>query len=356
MPATSGHCWPASKKESITAPAPITEVPPAAELAPGLWRLVLPIPGHTLGSVNLYLIRDADGFALVDSGMDIPSCRQALEAHLQTIGLPLAGLHTIVATHGHPDHAGLGPVLRQQTGAELWLHHRDLVMVGPGSPVSDSDPSVLAGWLVRYGFPESEAREASKSVDDYAGETREFTPDRLLEGGEVLAVGPYRFEIVPTPGHTLGHVCLYEPNLRLLLSGDHIFGQVAPNVRLMPYSPIDIMEQYFQSLRAVAALGAERALPAHHEPFEQPTERAEQLIRHQLKRRDGLLALLTDRPQTPYQLASQVWSNGGRRSWADFHGRLRRNAALTLAAHLELLSRDGKVRREENHSVSFAAR
>ena len=171
---------------------------------------------------------------------------------------------------------------------------------------------------------------------------------------ESFAVGPYRFEVVWTPGHTPGHVCLFESTRGLVLTGDHLFAKAAPNVRLMSYSPIDTMGRYVRSLERIAALPVERALPAHGDPFERVAERAGQVIRHQLDRRERLRAMLTNRPQTAYELAQIVWGPGARTTWDSFHGRLRRNAALTLAAHLEQLALDGEVaRHDEGGIVAF---
>jgi hypothetical protein len=114
------------------------------------------------------------------------------------------------------------------------------------------------------------------------------------------------------------------------------------------------MRRYLDSLEAVGKLGADRALPAHGDPFDQVTERVGQVIGHQLRRREHLLSLLTDRPQTSYELAQIVWGPGARTTWDTFHGRLRRNAALTLTAHLEQLALDGKVARHEDGAVGFA--
>ena len=327
---------------------------PAAEIAPGFWRLPMPIPGHTLGGVCAYLVRDRDGFALVDSGMDIPSCEQALEAHLAALGVPPSALHTIVVTHGHADHAGQAPRLRERSGARIWMHHQDAPLVRPERPIGDPNLDALVAWLARYGFAPEEAEEARRAVDTGLGRTYLLEADRLLDGGETFAVGPYRFEIVWTPGHTPGHVCLYEATRRLVLTGDHLFGRAAPNVRLMPYSPLDVIRQYLDSLRRLGELPAERALPAHGEPFERVAERVEQVTRHQLSRREHLRSLMTAQPRTPYQLAQVVWGPGARSTWDTFHGRLRRNAALLLAAHLELLAFDGEIARHDNGMVAFS--
>jgi glyoxylase-like metal-dependent hydrolase (beta-lactamase superfamily II) len=324
---------------------------PAAELAPGLWRLPLPIPGHTLGGVCAFLVRDRDGYVLIDSGMDILPCVEALDGHLAALGVPGAALHTIVATHCHPDHLGQAARLRARSDARVWLHALDAPLVHPAHPTGDADLEALAVWLARHGFPPEEAAQARASVDTGQGATSLLEPDRLLEGGETFVVGPYRFEVVWTPGHTPGHVCLFETTRRLLLTGDHLFARAAPNVRLMSYSPIDTMGRYLASLERIARLQAERALPAHGEPFDQVAERAGEVVRHQRDRRERLRSMMTDRPQTAYELAQVVWGPGARTTWASFHGRLRRNAALTLAAHLEQLALDGEIARQADNGV-----
>jgi glyoxylase-like metal-dependent hydrolase (beta-lactamase superfamily II) len=311
----------------------------------------MPIPGHTLGGVCAFLVRDHDGYALIDSGMDIPSCVEALEEHLTVLGVPISMLHTIVATHCHPDHLGQAARLRARSGARVWLHVQDAPLVHPAHPTGDADLEALIDWLTRYGFPPDEAAQARALVNTGQGDSYLLEPDRLLEGGETFSLGPYRFEVIWTPGHTPGHVCVYEATRRLLLTGDHLFAKAAPNVRLMSYSPTDTMGQYIASLERIAALPAERALPAHGEPFAQVAERAGEVVRHQLDRRERLRTMMTERPQTAYELAQVVWGPGARTTWESFHGRLRRNAALTLAAHLEQLALDGEIARHENGTV-----
>jgi glyoxylase-like metal-dependent hydrolase (beta-lactamase superfamily II) len=330
---------------------------PALEIAPGFWRLPMPIHGHTLAGVCAYLVRDQAGYVMIDAGMDVPSCTAALTAHAAALGVDLSAIHTIVLTHCHADHGGQAPPLREQSGAQIWLHAQDAPLVREEHPIGDADLDGPANWLERYGFPPDEVEAARQSVDHGMGRTYAIEPDRLLEGGEAFAAGPYRFEVIWTPGHTPGHISLYEATQRVVLTGDHLFGQSMPNVRLMAYSPVDTMRRYLDSLELVGRLRAERAMPAHGDPFTQVTERVGQVVGHQLRRREHLLGLLTERPQTSYELAQIVWGPGARTTWDTFHGRLRRNAALTLAAHLEQLSLDGLVgRHDADGSVRFARR
>jgi glyoxylase-like metal-dependent hydrolase (beta-lactamase superfamily II) len=326
------------------------------ELAPGLWRLILPMPRHFLRAVNLYLLRDADGYVLIDCGLPIAEAWQALMEQLDALGVPASGIHTIIATHGHPDHCGLAARLREHCDAQVWLHARDWQFVQQRFIDADAYRGVWREWLEQHGMPGAEAEAASAGPGLIGQQMGLETPDRLLEGGEELAVGPYRLRILWTPGHTPGHVCLYEPTRHFLLSGDHILPRVNPNVSLNPETGTNPLPGYLASLRELAALEIELALPGHGEPFPDLAARAHESLAHQLDRRARLLALLGPEPQTAYALASQIWADSQPNSWEQFSGHLRRNALGTLTAHLEALVADDLIARHAGPPVGFALR
>jgi glyoxylase-like metal-dependent hydrolase (beta-lactamase superfamily II) len=149
-------------------------------------------------------------------------------------------------------------------------------------------------------------------------------------------------------------VCLYEPDRGLLLCGDHILQDVAPNVSLQPYTEENPMPGYLSSLEWMAEMPVQLALPGHGTPFPSPRERALSLIDHQTERQAHLRGLLSDTPQTAYQLAEHVWAHSKPHNWAEFNPRLRRNGMATVAAHMELLSERGEARRIDDGIVAFA--
>jgi glyoxylase-like metal-dependent hydrolase (beta-lactamase superfamily II) len=326
------------------------------ELGPGLWRLTLPMPRHFLRAVNLYLLRDADGYMLIDCGLPIPEAWQALMEQLDALEVPTGGIHTIVATHGHPDHCGLAARLRERFGAQVWMHVRDWQFVQQRFIEADAYRGVWRDWLEQHGMPGPEAEEAAEGRGLVGRHIVLDAPDRLLEGGEELAVGPYRLRILWTPGHTPGHVCLYEPTRHFLLSGDHILPHVNPNVSLDPETGMNPLPGYLDSLRELAAMEIELALPGHGEPFSDLAARARESLGHQLDRRERLLALLGPEPQTAYALASQIWADSKPNNWSQFSGHLRRNALGTLTAHLEALVGDELAARHDGPPVGFARR
>jgi glyoxylase-like metal-dependent hydrolase (beta-lactamase superfamily II) len=321
-------------------------------IAPGLWALELPNPGGSEGTVNAYLIRDPEGYALVDCGQNAPESWPVLIQQLAELRVPLDAIHTLVATHGHPDHAGASARLREHTPAQFLLHERDLDYMLARQGDSEPHSRVMADWLHRYGFPAPEVAEVlSAAVRANQPSPR---PDRLLTGGEELKFHPYRFQVLWAPGHTPGHICLYEPDRRWLLCGDHILPGLVPNVGLQPFSVPDPIGSYTASLRQLSTLDVDLALPGHGPSMTNLAARAEEILYYQQRRRDQLLGLLTATPQTAYDLAAQVWPPGKRRSWATFYPRLRRNAIGTLAAHLERLAADRLIARHDDGVVRFS--
>ena len=324
------------------------------EVASGVWRLNLPIGSHFLRSVNVYLLRDGDGCVLIDCGQDIDECWLSLTRQLPLLGVPLSAIHTVILTHGHRDHYGLATRVRELSGARLWLHEEDVAFMQHRWLREDSN-AILLAWLLRYGFPEEESREVARKMGAVRQEVVALEPDRILRGGEDVSVGGFHFGVQWTPGHTPGHICLYEHQRHLLLCGDHVLRQVAPNVSLQPYADSNPMPGYLASLEQIVRLPATLSLPGHGDPFEDVQARAKELLDHQLGRRARLVALLTEKPVTAYDLAGQVWADSRPTSWAAFSGPLRRNAVATLAAHLEMLADEGLVGRHEDGQVRFSA-
>lgn len=322
------------------------------EVAPGIWRLVLPIPTF-LKSVNAYLVRDDDGYAFVDCGMDTEDCWAALMDQLDALGVELQAIHMIVATHGHPDHTGMAGRIRNEGDSSVLLHSSEQAFIDYRR--GDPSGSQLREWLIHYGVPPAEASDMASRVKAGDNATPAVSPTKLLKGGEELRLSHYAFEVHWTPGHTPGHVCLYEPEHGLLLCGDHILQEVAPNVSLQPYTEENPMPGYLSSLEWMAEMPVELALPGHGQPFPSPRERALTLIGHQRDRQTQLQAMLTPKPQTSYELAAQVWATSKPHNWAEFPPRLRRNGIATVAAHMELLAELGHATRIDDGVVRFRA-
>src|SRR5262249_7258785 len=148
--------------------------------------------------------------------------------------------------------------------------------------------------------------------------------------------GPLEWEVVWTPGHSDGHICLYEPTTRAFLSGDHILNPITPNIGLHAESMGNPLEDYLGSLRKVREYDVELVLPAHGNPFHGFRERIDDLLDHHDDRMDEIRAILRDGPHTAYEVAGGMrWHAEGR--WHELPAFQRRMATTEALAHLELM-------------------
>ncbi len=179
-------------------PVVVPEPTPGApvELAPRLWQVAGPGITHPWDAAA-YLVT-AERPVLVDAGTGRGD--DALDEAVASCGVPIEAVTAVVATHGHYDHIGDGARLTG-LGIPVLVHPADAVAVAAGDPVR-----TCAGPL-------------------YASVFRPFDARPLADGGR-LELGGAELEIVHTPGHTPGSVCVVVrvAGLRVLLAGDTLWG------------------------------------------------------------------------------------------------------------------------------------
>jgi glyoxylase-like metal-dependent hydrolase (beta-lactamase superfamily II) len=232
---------------------------------PGVWRLRLPLPIPGVPHCNAWAVASGDGVVLFDCGMHEPGSLAHLERAMEQVNLRLEHVRLLVVTHAHPDHYGQAATIVERSGCELWMHpdhehmRRDL-----------EDPE--AGLQRRLeiarqsGVPTEPLQrwaEAQRSMGSgVAGLVEPHRP--LLPGVEVRSdLGAWL--VIETPGHAPSHVCLFQPERRLLISGDHLLGRVSLYFDY-GFSP-DPVGEFLGSLDAIEAFGARLCLSGHGRTF-----------------------------------------------------------------------------------------
>jgi len=210
-------------------------------------------------------IPEGDGFVLFDTGISEPGSMKQLERALEMVGLELEGCRLLVCTHAHSDHYGQAATIVERTGCELWMHPNHEHMTRAAS-----DPEA---WLEarlevarQSGVPRdalARYRESRKGQD--FGVAGIVPPDRELLPGVEVETGLGTWKVVETPGHAPSHVCLFQPERRLLISGDHLLGRVSLYYDY-GYTP-DPAGEFLRSLDAVDELNARLCLPGHGRTF-----------------------------------------------------------------------------------------
>jgi glyoxylase-like metal-dependent hydrolase (beta-lactamase superfamily II) len=199
----------------------------------------------------------------------------------------------------------------------------------------DGEPDTNVTWLQQSGVPEATAIELTASRESMQRFFEMAEPDVLLDDGDLLPFPDARIRAVWTPGHTPGHLCLYEEAEDVLLTGDHILPRITPNIGVQPQSPMPPLSAYLTSLSATAAYDSAEALPAHEYRFEGIAERTRDLRRHHQARCQEVIDVLADGgPATAWQVTERLtWSRG----WAAVAGMMRRAALAETIAHLDYL-------------------
>jgi glyoxylase-like metal-dependent hydrolase (beta-lactamase superfamily II) len=309
------------------------------EVTPGIYWLKLPITmeGSTLAHVNVYLARGRDGFLLVDSGWNTPESFAALAHGLRQIGADIKDISQIVCTHVHPDHYGMAGRIKQLSGATLVMHHIEKDFIAPRYITMQELLGETDQMLVANGVPHDEMVVLRDATVGLAQFIVPVMPDATLHDGETITTGTFNFRVVWTPGHSSGHICLYEPEKRLLLSGDHVLPKITPNISVHPLSIENPLGRYLKSLKETRRLNVGLTLPGHDEPFTALIPRIDQIARHHEERNREIMAMTAPGPTTAFQIARQmIW--GTRARWRDLPAFHKRMAIFETLAHLEMMA------------------
>jgi glyoxylase-like metal-dependent hydrolase (beta-lactamase superfamily II) len=232
---------------------------------PGLFRLRLPLPWPGVPHCNAWAVRSGDGIVLFDTGMHQADSLAQLERALAMCNLGLQDVRLVVCTHAHSDHCGQAAIIVKQVGCELWMHPNHELM----TRMVEDPVAVLARRLEvarQSGVPEEPLRRyAAERGTPESGIAGPIEPDRDLVSGVTVATDLGEWVAYETPGHSPSHVCLFQPERRLLISGDHLLGRISLYFEF-GYSPNPVGE-FLNSLDVVERLGARLCLAGHGRTF-----------------------------------------------------------------------------------------
>jgi glyoxylase-like metal-dependent hydrolase (beta-lactamase superfamily II) len=276
---------------------------------------------------------------LLDAGWDDPRNLKTLEKEFDAIGINFRDISQIVITHFHYDHFGLAAKLKKLSGAALVLHRKEHAFIEFMGEKAEQTLKESRGWLLRNGTPE-------KELPDISFATELGRPDLLFSGGERISTGLFNFEVLWTPGHSPGHICLYEREKKLLFSGDHMLEEITPEVGTSPLQYDNPLADYLSCLKNLRELEVELVLPAHGSAFAHFRRRTDELIEHHQNRKDNILEILKNGTMNAYEIAARMrWiPQAGGIGWDKLDALNRRLALLETWAHLRLLQEEGKVR------------
>ena len=318
-----------------------------------------PPPGFSL---NSYLVKGNDGWLLLDTGWNIPESLKTLERELSDLGIGFSDISQMVVTHTHPDHFGTASALMQLCPAELAFHQMESDFVQELSlRVASGRDGLLREWAKGWrlgGLPGKMIGRFMEIYQPYIKETASCPlPHRTLHSGEIISTGIFNFEVILTAGHTPGHICLYEPQKRVFLSGDHILPMTTPIIS-MPLGTwlANPLKSYLDSLQAIKDLDVDIVLPAHENIFNDLRQRVEEILLHHDDRKAAIVEYLKSGANTAFITAQNIpWFGMGGRVvfWEDLSLGDRLLAITETIAHLECLRMDGDLETSIREDIAY---
>ena len=327
-----------------------------AEVIPGIYKLKTPLPDKALllGFVNLYLVQGDDGYILIDTGWNTEEALESLQDGLAEIGVTFKDITQVISTHIHADHYSMAEKLRELSDAKISIHKLEVTLAG-----KDIDMDALfrqeLRWFHTHGVSEATRAELEIASMDFLEFFLSAVPDITFSGGETVSTGTFDLEVLWTPGHSPGHICLYEPKHKILLSGDHILPNITPHIGLHPHSDDNPLGDYINSLNMLKTLDVNLILPAHENPFTGLQSRIEEIIQHHKLRNLEILETIRSEPKTAYLIATEItWlSKKHGTGWEALASLDKRLAILETIAHLEFMRINGEISKVSKNGVAY---
>ena len=310
-----------------------------------IYKKVVPLPNNPLREINAYLITGEKNL-LIDTGFNRPECEEALRSAFTELGITSTDLFI---THLHSDHCGLIEKFAT-TESTIYAGETDGELIN--FEAGNLYWKMLDDLFIKYGFPKA---AFGRNTDIHPG--RKYCHEARVHftyvtEGDVLRYGGYEWEVVETPGHTPGHMCLYDAKKKILFCGDHILGTITPNI-CIELGVENPLQDYLDSLAKIEKLDVELVLSAHGTVIEDMYGRIRELYHHHTQRLAEVIQILGSQWKAAYMVAADMTWEIDCKSWDDFPAPQKWFATGEAISHLQYLYCSGKILREERNGIYY---
>jgi glyoxylase-like metal-dependent hydrolase (beta-lactamase superfamily II) len=312
-------------------------------IADGVRWLRLPVPG-SLRHINVWVLDDEDGLAIVDTGLNLPASRDIWSAVIGD-----AHVSRVIVTHFHPDHLGCAGWLCEKYSASLSMTRNEYLFARMIlSDVRDAPPPAARAQMKGAGWSDEQLANLDRRGWGSFARICAPLPSGIirLQDGEVLHIGARRWTVKVGRGHAPEHACLIDFEGKLMIAGDQVLPRISSNVSVSLSEPeADPLGEWLESIAAFRTLPDDLlVMPAHGEPFYGLSIRLDQLAEGHLKSLDRLHAALGEAPRRAVDCFSLLF------------GRAIGDDVLSLAtgealAHLHHLRATDRAVRDERDGV-----
>ena len=308
------------------------------EILPNLYKIEIPLSKSPLKALNSYVIKNSERNLVIDTGWNQEECMNAMQTSLRELGVDIRKTDFFI-THLHADHFGLVSNLMTDT-TTIYFNQPDADRFRSGFPWDD-----FVTFARLNGYPENELQAIRQTHPGFMFRAKDDLVFYILKEGDTISIGDYVFKCVETPGHTWGHMCLFEPNKKIFVAGDHILNDITPNIQLWSdeWNPL---KEYLASLDKVYEIDIELVLPGHRGISKNCKERIKELKNHHLRRLDEIISILEKGNKNAFQVASQTTWDITYDSWDLFPVSQKWFATGEAISHLKYLEEIGKIKTE----------
>lgn len=274
-------------------------MPRADRVLPGVWRLRLPLPLPGVPHGNAWAVAGDEGIVLFDTGIGGEGRLAQLERALAQAAFKLSDVELLVCTHAHADHYGLAAPIVEASGCELWMHpaweHICAHVEDPNAALEQRIEVARQSGVPPEALKEYEKRRKGEgpTIDALV------PPDRELVPGVEVPTKLGAWQVHETPGHAPSHVCLHQPEQRLLVSGDHLLGRISLFYDY-GHTP-DPVGEFLSSLDEIEPLEVGLCLSGHGRPFRDVPSKIAATRAEAEGQRDRVRASIAAGPKTTFE-------------------------------------------------------
>jgi glyoxylase-like metal-dependent hydrolase (beta-lactamase superfamily II) len=312
------------------------------EIIPRIFRADIPLPNSPLKATNSYIIKGKDRTLIIDTGMNEDICLNAMKDVVKKLEIKLDKTDFFI-THSHIDHIGLVATLASDT-AKIYFNR----------PESVQNADTIISWATessrlarKYGYRNNRILQmvTNSNAPEKASIYPEYSKYTLLKEYSVIDCDDYSLRVIETPGHSRGHLCLYEANRKILFCGDHILDDITPNISSRFAEGENPLKEYISSLDKVYNLDVKIALPGHRRLITDFKKRINELKQHHQERGDEIIGILNDGEANAFQIASKMTWDLNYDTWEEVPFYPKWFAFSEALSHLRYLESLGKLKR-----------